>query len=146
MSMEENIRVLEEATKAFAERDWERFNELHDESVVVHSPVNPEPLKGLAAHREQARSLMKAFPDLTFERERVFGHGDWVCEVNTLKATHKGPLTGPTGEEIPPTNKPVQFQTCNVIKVVEGKIMEEHSYYDALGVMAQLGVVPESDE
>ncbi len=140
MSVEENIKVLDEAQQAVEARDWDRFDALHDESVTTYSPLSLEPTKGIAAHREGMQGILKSFPDFVMERDQVFGSGDWVCEVSTVKGTHKGPLKGPTGEEIPPTNKPLQFQTCSVMKIVNGKITEEHSYYDLLGMMAQLGL------
>lgn len=48
MSVEENLRVDREAIEAFNARDWDRFDQLHSESVVVHSPGSPEPAKGRA--------------------------------------------------------------------------------------------------
>ncbi len=140
MSIEENIKILDEAQQAVEARDWDRFDAVHDESVTTYSPLSPEPTKGIAAHREGMQGILKSFPDFVMERDQVFGSGEWICEVSTVKGTHKGPLKGPTGEEIPPTNKPLQFQTCSVMKIVNGKITEEHSYYDLLGMMAQLGL------
>ena len=43
---------------------------------------------------------------------------------------------------LPPSDKPVTFVGVGVTRTSEGKIVETCEYYDALGLMQQLGVVP----
>jgi steroid delta-isomerase-like uncharacterized protein len=142
MSVEENMRVIEAAFEAFNARDWDRFDELHAESLVVSGPDSPEPVKGRPAHREWAEGLVTAFPDIRVERQRAFGAGDWVCEEIAAAGTHNGPLKGPGDQTIPATGKLVRLTFCAVTKVEGGQITEEHGYYDRLGMMAQLGLAP----
>ncbi|MEE9593762.1 MAG: ester cyclase [Thermoplasmata archaeon] len=142
MSVEENLRVDREAIAAFNARDWDLFDELHAESVIVYSSGNPEPSKGRAAHREEAQAYVTAFPDIQFEEERSFGQGEWVCDVYVATGTHTGPLEGPGGQALPATNKPLRLEFCGVTKFEGGKIAEEHNYFDLLGMMAQLGLAP----
>ncbi len=145
MSVEENLLMVKEGTNALNSRNWEQFDKLHAESVVVYSPTTPEPTKGLSAHRDAMKGLFTAFPDLQFTEERSFGQGDWVCTIWTLTGTHKGPLKGPGGQTIPATNKPVKITTCGVAKIENGQLTEERIYFDLLGMMAQLGLAPEGD-
>ncbi|MCJ2531691.1 MAG: ester cyclase, partial [Candidatus Thermoplasmatota archaeon] len=104
MSVEENLRVFDEIEKAINARDWNRFDELHAESVVDYSPQNPEGLKGIDAHRESVQNLFNAFPDARMEQKSAFGQGDWAVVELTFTGTHKGPLAGPGGQTIQPTN------------------------------------------
>jgi predicted ester cyclase len=145
MSVEESLRVFDEVQKAIDARDWNRFDELHAESVVDYSPANPEGTKGIDAHREAMQNLFNAFPDAHVERTSSFGQGDWAVVELTFSGTHKGPLTGPGGETIEPTNKPAQVKVCSVNKIEGGKITEEHTYFDQLTMLAQLGLAPEGD-
>lgn len=142
MSVEENLKVMADAVRIFNEKDWEAFDAQHSEDIVAYSPLTPEPTRGIDSHRESIQGLFRAFPDLTMKQELGFGQGDWVCAVWSMEGTHGGPLQGPGGQEIPPTNKPVKISICSAIKFENGRIVEEHTYYDVLGMMAQLGLSP----
>ena len=143
MSVEENLRVLESHVEAINAHDWDRLAESLSESAVFYTPDSPEPLKGRDSLRERFRGFVNAFPDLQTEKVRAFGQGDWVSGEFVTSGTHKGPLPGPGGQTIPSTNKPVRIHACNVYKFEGGKITEVRQYYDALGMMAQLGLAPE---
>ena len=88
------------------------------------------------------QGLFTVLPDLQFTEERIFDQGDWVCSIWTLTGTHTGPLKGPGGQTIPPTNKPVKFSACGVDKIEDGQLTEEDSYFDVLAILAQLGLAP----
>ena len=143
MSVEENIRVVRATIEAINARDWDGFDSVHAESVVVSTPQTPEPTKGRAAHRESVQVFTTAFPDLRIEEERIFGQGDWLCSERIATGTHKGPLRGAGGQTVPATGKPVRVGLVEVSKVEGGEITEERLYFDLLGMMAQLGLAPE---
>ena len=143
MSVEDNMRVIDAADKAFTAKDWDRFLGLHAESVVLYAPPLPEPLKGRAALKEFVQGFVKAFPDLSAEKVRSFGQGDWVAREYRTSGTHHGPLASPDGKTIPATHKRFQISECDVFKVEGGKITEVHLYFDQLGYLAQLGLAPQ---
>ena len=43
---------------------------------------------------------------------------------------------------IPPSGKEVTLVGCVVVRVEDGKILEEFEYADYLGFLQQLGIVP----
>jgi steroid delta-isomerase-like uncharacterized protein len=141
MKVEENLKVIESVDEAFNNRDWAAFSERHTENVVSHSPTHAEPTKGIKAHRESLQGLLDAFPDFQMKRVRSFGQGDWVCATYMFTGTHKGPLKGPGGKTIPPTNKSIRIEFASALKFENGKIAEEHIYYDRLEMLAQLGII-----
>lgn len=145
MGVEDNIGLFEELVKVINGRDWTRFRELHAESILDHSPVNPEPVKGVEAHLESIQNFFTAFPDAKIEMTRAFGQGDWVVTELTFSGTHTGPLAGLGAEPVPPTNRAIRIDVCGVNKVEGGKVTEEHNYYDLLGMMNQLGLLPEGN-
>jgi predicted ester cyclase len=57
----------------------------------------------------------------------------WSC-----RGTHKGDLNG-----IAPTGKHITTSGVTIARVSNGKIVEGYVNWDALGMMQQLGVVPE---
>ncbi len=64
MSVEENLRVIEAAQKALNDRDLDRFETLHLNSVVQRDPQNPQGIKGPKAIRASLGPFLKAFPDI----------------------------------------------------------------------------------
>ncbi len=72
----------------------------------------------------------------------MFGQGNWVVSEEFVTGTNTGPVTSPTGEEIPPTNKPIRMNQALVFQVENGLIQEVHLYFDQLGMLTQLGLAP----
>ncbi|MFQ5908449.1 MAG: ester cyclase [Thermoplasmata archaeon] len=142
MSVEENLKLVDAGLEAYNAHDLDRFLGFYAESVVNYSPDLPEPTKGLAALREWYEKNETGFPDRRMEKVRAFGQGDYVCLEVVWKGTHKEPMPGPKGETIPATNKSVKNPITLVLKVEEGKVTEEHTYWDQLATLSQLGLTP----
>lgn len=143
MSVEENLRVADEATKALSDGDLDRFESYHLESVIGRDPLHPEPLKGRKAIRASVEPFSKAFPDLRLVTERQFGQGDWITVQGHFQGTHKGPLEAPGGQTIPATNKAIRVPFALIAKLEGGKLAETDIYFDQMGMMAQLGLAPQ---
>jgi steroid delta-isomerase-like uncharacterized protein len=82
----------------------------------------------------------KAFPDVTIEIKRLVATGEWVIAENVATATHRGPFLG-----LPPTGLRVAQHLCALIRVRDGKMVEETVYYDQLERIRQLGSIIELD-
>lgn len=134
---------IEAGRSAWENRNWNVFDAAHAESVVVYSPMTPEPTKGREAHLTAVRGMAEAFPDAKVEETGIFGSGDWICAEQVMTGTHTGLLTGSGGQEVPATNRPIRLNMLTVGKVVNSGIAEEHVYFDNLGLLAQLGILPE---
>jgi steroid delta-isomerase-like uncharacterized protein len=63
--------------------------------------------------------------------------GDKVVWRWTAKGTHQGPLMG-----IPASGKPVAMSGITIERVVEGRITESWTQYDAVGLLQQVGAMP----
>ncbi len=88
--------------------------------------------KGEATHFY--RQWWGAFPDVNIQVERIVAAGEWVIVEASSTGTHLGPFMG-----IPPTGQKVQSHVCCLIRVRDGKMVEETVYYDQLERLAQLG-------
>jgi steroid delta-isomerase-like uncharacterized protein len=100
---------------------------------------------GLVMHgKEEAtryyRQWWSAFPDVDIEVKRIVATGEWVVAEVSSTATHLGPFMG-----IPPIGRRVQSRVCCVIRVRDGKMVEETVYYDQLERLLQLGSILELD-
>ncbi len=120
--------------------DLEAYVNFHAEDVTLYTPVDPEPLRGRDSIRQWYGGFVNGFPDMNIKRERLFAQGEWVCGEYTVSGTHTGPVPGPGGKEIPPTNKRVKLSSATVYRIQGGKVTEVHEYFDQLSFLAQLGL------
>jgi steroid delta-isomerase-like uncharacterized protein len=121
------------------EEGWNRHSipviaELYP-NCVYRSPAIGE-LKG-EAFRQYVSSLFIAFPDFLGRVEDQLAEGDRVVTRWTSTGTHQGEFMG-----IAPTGKKITLSGIIIDRIVNGKIVEEWSEWDSLGMMQQLGVVP----
>jgi steroid delta-isomerase-like uncharacterized protein len=142
MSLEKNMKTIQEVDTATNDRDWDAFAALHTKDITSYSPMSSEPTKGVAAHTEAIKGIYSAFPDLEMTTDKIFGQDEWVFASFTFSGTQKGPLPGPGGKIIPPTNKKIKISIANAMRFENGKIAEEHSYFDRLSMLDQLGINP----
>lgn len=101
---------------------------------VNHIPGQSEPVRGIPAWVEFFRALRAAFPDMTTTLEHLVGEGDMVAVRHVWRGTHQGPYEG-----IAPTGTPVTFTGADIYRIFDGKIVEEWSEFDELGILRQLG-------
>jgi steroid delta-isomerase-like uncharacterized protein len=81
------------------------------------------------------------FPDSGIEITNMFATDDQAVVEFIGRGTNTGPLHMPTGD-VPPTGRTVEMRFCDVYRIRNGKIVNYHSYYDALGFIQQLGLLP----
>jgi steroid delta-isomerase-like uncharacterized protein len=132
---EENKALI----RRLVEEGWNKRNlALVDElyaDCVYHSPATGE-IKGEALKQFLA-SMLAAFPDIRFTIEDLVAEGDKLVTRWSCTGTHLGELVG-----LAPTGKQVTFSGMAIIRIVDGKIVEQWEESDALGILQQLGAVP----
>ena len=82
--------------------------------------------------------LFAAFPDQLWTLEEQAAEGEKVWSRFTWRGTHQGEFLG-----IPPTNRAVTVKGMVIDRFVDGKWTESRILMDNLGMMQQLGVIPE---
>jgi steroid delta-isomerase-like uncharacterized protein len=139
MSTEENKalvrRVFEQGWNA---ANLDLFDEINVPDYVLHDPSVPEDVRGIDGIKRFASMYLRAFPDLHFTVEEQIAEGDKVVTRWTSSATHQGELMG-----IPPTGNRTGVSGITISRISEGKLVEDWNNWDTLGLMRQLGVVPE---
>ncbi len=81
--------------------------------------------------------LREWFPDLTLTIEDLAISGDKVWGRLVGRGTHTQPVMGQ-----PPTGKLIQVDVLDIMRVVEGKMVEHWGVPDMLGMMERIGLVP----
>jgi len=145
MSVDENLSLMKTLDDAWNTQDWEIFRKRHAENTAVYWPGQPEPTRGRADHEAEAKEFFKTFPDNHIGNDPyrvLFGQGDWTCSVARFTGTMKGPMKGREGRMIPPTNRRFEVEFCTVAHWRNGEIVEEKLFYDLVGLMGQLGLLP----
>jgi predicted ester cyclase len=106
---------------------------------VAHAPGLPGPLD-LEGWSQFTASFVEAFPDLRLTVEDIFSAGDMVAARVAFRGTHHGEFQG-----IPPTGKQVTFSSIEIDHMAEGRVEEHWFEMDLLGLMGQLGALPEPE-
>jgi steroid delta-isomerase-like uncharacterized protein len=134
---EGNKAIVRRWVQAFNEGNVDAVDELVTDSYVRHDPNSPE-VRGPEQEKQLIAMYRSAFPDLHFTIEDMVAEGDKVVIRVAIHATHEGELLG-----IPPTEKQLTFTSTEIFRLAEGKIDEQWVNFDALGMMQQLGAIPE---
>ena len=142
MSEKENKAVIRRWIEAFNERDLQGEADLLAPGFVAHVPDSPAPLdlEGLEAWRQFTAPFTEAFPDLQLTVGDIMAEGEMVAARVAFHGTHRGELQG-----ISPTGKEVAFSSMEFNRVVGGKVEEHWVELDLLGLMQQLGAIPEPE-
>ena len=93
---------------------------------------------GHAPFIERLRTFLAAFPDFRIRVDQLVAEEDHVVSRWTATATHRGPWLG-----IPATGRQVEYTGVNIFRIACGKIAESWGQADHLGLLRQLGGVPE---
>jgi len=84
----------------------------------------------------EARGWRQAFPDLKITVEKQVAERDLVAVHWTARGTNTG-----TGNGIPATGRAVEMTGTTLFRLDEGRIAEEWTCANSLGLMRQLGLV-----
>ena len=138
MSAEDDKAVIRRWIEVYNDRDMQAEADARAPGCVARVPAAPDPLEGLEAWRQFSGSFAEAFPDIRLTLEDIFSEGDMVAARVAFRSTHRGEFQG-----IPPTGKEVAFTSIEVNRVRDGKVEEHWVELDLLGLMQQLGAIPE---
>lgn len=97
--------------------------------------------RGRQEYKRYYQSWADAFSDARVEIVSAAATDETSVVEFIGRGTHDGPLAGPAGV-ILATGRKVELHLCAVDHFVNGKVVETSLYYDALGLLMQLGVIP----
>jgi steroid delta-isomerase-like uncharacterized protein len=137
MSIEESKALARRWCEAFNKQDWAGIIEITAPDFVQYGAppgISPD----FAGHKQLMTALWTAFPDAHLVNDDLIAEGDQVVERYTVRGTHQGAFMG-----IPPTGKHVRISAIGIDHIKDGKFVETWLSMDMLGLMQQLGVVPQ---
>ncbi len=112
--------------------------EVYSPDGVFHFPGSPP--MDFAAFVEMVEMVYTAFPDLTHRIEELLAVGDRVVARLTDSGTHQGEFEGAA-----PTGKHFSIGAIVIMAIRDGKIVEAWEEIDMLGLLQQIGALPEHE-
>jgi steroid delta-isomerase-like uncharacterized protein len=139
MSTEQNKmnarRIVDEA---WNKHNTKPIDELFSNDAILHNPPDPTLVKGTQGAKATLQTYLTAFPDVKITIEKEIADGEYVVQHLRAIGTNTGPFNG-----MPATGKKANTVGAMTTKFDHsGKIVEVWSFFDNLGLMQQLGVVP----
>jgi steroid delta-isomerase-like uncharacterized protein len=122
---------------------WNKGNlpvaeELIAPTYASHDASTPDVGRGPESEKKRVTHYRNAFPDMRLTIEDIIAEGETVVARWSCRGQHKGELNG-----IAPTGKQFAISGVTIARFANGKMVEGYVNWDALGLMQQLGVVPE---
>ena len=125
-------RLIDEG---FSEGNLAVADELVSERCVEHQNFGPNHAQGPEGVKAVIASLRRSCSDFRLTIEDLTVDGDMVWSRNIGTGTNDGPFMGH-----PPTGRTMRVDVIDIVRVVDGKIVEHWGVPDRLGALFQLGL------
>jgi steroid delta-isomerase-like uncharacterized protein len=141
MAAEENKAVVRRFVEVSnGQHSLDVLDELCSPDFVNHDPSNPA-VRDLEGLKESWKMLGAGFPDMQTTIDELLTDGDCVIKRFTARGTQTGEFNG-----IPPTGRSITLQGIDIHRLENGRIKEIYWGYDNLGMLQQLGVIPQPEQ
>ena len=139
------MATLTEENKQLVRRFIDEIhNQMNLEAMDQFVAPNMADHSGRVSTIEGAKQVMRlfasAFPDWFATIEDFIAEGDKVVMRGVASGTHRGVFMG-----IPPTGKRVTVPGIHIWRIRDGKIVENRQEVDNLGLLRQLGAIPQPE-
>jgi steroid delta-isomerase-like uncharacterized protein len=109
------------------------------DDVVWHNVAMGEVYNGKDAVRGFLQRLYTALPDLELDVTLRLPRGRYVAEEYVIRGTHLGSMFG-----LPATGRRLELRFMSMVELRDGKLKEDHFYFDVASAMRQMGYFPEA--
>jgi predicted ester cyclase len=137
MSEESNKQVSRRFTELFGTDEVTLADEVFAPDVVFHGLEGGD-LRGVEATKGFIAAYRAAFPDAVSTVEEQVAEGDMVVTRWRARGTHRGPLG-----DLEPTGRAFDTGGMTMERCVDGRIAEVWVARDELGLLRQLGAIPD---
>ncbi len=138
--MGEARQVMDRLTDAINSADLDALAGCYAADAVVVDPFGTH--IGTDEIVESWRQLFEGFPNSIGTVEHKYESGDTAIDEWSFAGTNSGPLTMPTGEQVPATGNPVSLRGADIATVQGGVITSHRVYFDQMEMLGQLGLLP----
>lgn len=136
MAVDSKQIIRRVADEVYSKGNLAVVDELFSNKYQGHDPLfgetNPKQFK------EAVEALRHAFPDLKVQTLETWAEGETCISHYRVTGTHKGEFMG-----VPGSNRKFNIEGSSISLVRNGRIERGWLFYDTLGLMQQIGVVPQ---
>jgi predicted ester cyclase len=133
-SSEDNKKAVRACFENASQGNFDALDEILAPDYVLH----PEEVRGREGLQAMVEGYRSALSGLRVTIDQQFTEGDYVATRFTISGTHDGDLMG-----TPATGNPVAFTGITISRCEGGRIVEEWEITDAVGLLRQVGALPE---
>jgi steroid delta-isomerase-like uncharacterized protein len=133
-----NKKLSRRFTELFSTGDEAEAEAIFTHDVVFHGAVGDGDVRGIDEFKAFLASYRRAFPDARSTVEDQVAEADKVVTRWRARGTHQGEL-GP----IAPTGRAYRMDGVTIERIAGGRIAEVWVARDELGLLRQLGLLPE---
>jgi predicted ester cyclase len=133
-SSEDNKATVRACFENASQGNFDALDELVAPDYVLH----PAEVRGPNELKEMVEGYRNALGGLRITIDQQFTEGDYVATRFTVRGTHDGDLMG-----APATGKDVAFTGITISRCAGGRIVEEWEITDTVGLLRQIGALPE---
>jgi predicted ester cyclase len=137
---ESNRQVVDRFFEVVDSKQLDKLATVDAADLVMTTPMGA--FKGPEGHQQMLKGFGTAFPNFKHTTSRCVESGDEISCEGRFTGDHTGPMMTPDGKTIPATQKHIDFPYVGFAKVKGGKIAQLNVYFDVMGFMQQLGLVP----
>jgi steroid delta-isomerase-like uncharacterized protein len=136
---EQNKATARRFYEAWTSGELDALDEIMAPDAQDHDTQNPNAgTRGPEGARLTIEMYRAGFSDSRFDIEQQLAEGDYVITRWTAHGTNDGEMMG-----MPATGKTVAVTGITIDRFEDGKVVEGWTNWDTLGMMQQLGVVPQ---
>ena len=135
--MSDNIEIITRFEHAFRGSDQATIDELCDPSLVDHNPA-PDQEPTLSGFKQKVAGYTASFPDLEEDLQDIVASGDTVATRWVVTGSLRQEFMG-----IPAAGQRIRVEGMNFYRLKEGRVTDIWAQSDALGMMQQLGAMPD---
>jgi len=140
MATENNKQLMNRFVNFINTSSEQLAGELISSNAIFYVPGQTEPMRGPAGYLAIIEMMRSGFPDIQWTLEDIVAEGDKVAARFIMRGTHQGTFFG-----VPATGKSIEVQAMNFYRFSNGQIVEEYGQPDMLGLLGQIGAIPNTD-
>ncbi len=134
-----NLAAFEGVFPHWNHRDVPRMLEYYCDDIVWRNVAMGEVYDGKEEVGAFLEQLFRALPDLELDVTLRAPRGRYVAEEYVIRGTHLGPMFG-----LPATGRRLEIKAMSMVEMRDGKLKEDHFYFDAATAMRQMGYFPDA--
>jgi steroid delta-isomerase-like uncharacterized protein len=135
-----NLAVFENVFPHWNGHDIPKLLEHYDDEIVWVNVAMGERYEGKDEVGAFLGRLFTGIPDLELHVTLRLPRGKYVAEEYRIRGHHRGSLFG-----VPASGKWLDIPCTSIVELRDGKLLEDHFYWDSATALRQAGILPAVD-